>query len=302
MTLNKTLIFLAFLTFSFACQAQNYKPNEITVDDFFTEPNPKLSSNEREALRIVKEWERGGKSVTRHFVGSGGTIKYIYGQQKPSVICAVLQVCDIVLEAGESVNSLHVGDSSRWLVEPAMSKTGDSSTQHIIVKPLEVGLDTTMIVTTDRRAYYIRLRSHRTDYMHRVEFIYPSKPFNKLARHRQQRQMFKQKHSLNDGTYLGDLNFDYRLSGRASWKPSRVYDDGKKTIIEMPSSMEQTEAPILLIVEKKGGLFTKDQTALVNYRVQENKFIVDRLFKEAVLIAGVGRNQTKITIQNESLK
>jgi type IV secretory pathway VirB9-like protein len=55
------------------------------------------------------------------------------------------------------------------------------------------------------------------------------------------------------GEYLGDLSFDYDVSGSASWKPVRVYNDGRKTIIEMPGTMEQTEAPTLLVVRKEGG-------------------------------------------------
>jgi type IV secretory pathway VirB9-like protein len=44
------------------------------------------------------------------------------------------------------------------------------------------------------------------------------------------------------------------LSGSASWKPVRVYNDGRKTIIEMPGTMQQTEAPTLLVVRKEGGI------------------------------------------------
>ncbi|WP_277957829.1 TrbG/VirB9 family P-type conjugative transfer protein [Burkholderia plantarii] len=40
----------------------------------------------------------------------------------------------------------------------------------------------------------------------------------------------------------GDLSFDYELSGSASWKPVRVYNDGRKTIIEMPGTMQQPNA------------------------------------------------------------
>jgi type IV secretion system protein VirB9 len=35
---------------------------------------------------------------------------------------------------------------------------------------------------------------------------------------------------------------------------SRIYNNGVKTIIHMPASMSQPEAPILLVVRKDGGL------------------------------------------------
>jgi type IV secretory pathway VirB9-like protein len=69
-----------------------------------------------------------------------------------------------------------------------------------------------------------------------------------------------------------------------------------KTIIEMPRVMQQTEAPSLLVV-RAGGKVTNDKDAsLVNYRVQGDRYVVDQVFDEAVLIAGVGKRQERITI------
>ena len=41
------------------------------------------------------------------------------------------------------------------------------------------------------------------------------------------------------GEYLGDLNFKYDIEGarEITWRPIRVYNDGIKTIIQMPSTM-----------------------------------------------------------------
>ena len=97
--------------------------------------------------------------------------------------------------------------------------------------------------------------------------------------------------------YMGNLSFDYEVSGSAAWKPVRVYNDGRKTIIQMPSTMAQTEAPALLVVRKDGGVFTDDETVMVNYRVQGDRYIVDSVFDKAILIAGVGSSQDRVTIQ-----
>jgi len=101
------------------------------------------------------------------------------------------------------------------------------------------------------------------------------------------------------GEYLGDLNFEYDITsdGNISWKPVRVYNDGQKTIIQMPAAMAQTEAPTLLVIRKEGGVFTDDETVMVNYRVQGDRFIVDTIFDKAILIAGVGSSQDVVTIQ-----
>lgn len=76
----------------------------------------------------------------------------------------------------------------------------------------------------------------------------------------------------------------------------RVFNDGRKTIIEMPGTMEQTEAPTLLVVRREGGIFRDEETVMVNYRVQGNRYIVDTVFDRAILIAGVGGSQDRVTI------
>ncbi|RYZ77483.1 MAG: hypothetical protein EOP04_31015, partial [Proteobacteria bacterium] len=93
---------------------------------------------------------------------------------------------------------------------------------------------------------------------------------------------------------LEDLYFDYDISGTTSWKPLRVYHDGKKTYIQMPASMAETKAPALLLVGTDG----KEQ--LVNYRLRKDRFIVDSIFAQAILITGVGSSQQKITITRKN--
>jgi type IV secretory pathway VirB9-like protein len=78
--------------------------------------------------------------------------------------------------------------------------------------------------------------------------------------------------------------------------PVRVFNDGSKTILQMPKAMAQTEAPTLLVLRKDGGLFTDDETVMVNYRVQGDRYIVDTVFDKAILIAGVGDGQDRVTI------
>jgi len=47
--------------------------------------------------------------------------------------------------------------------------------------------------------------------------------------------------------------------------------------------------PMLLVSSTSG-------ESLVNYRVKDNTYIVDQLFKEAYLIIGAGNNQERVTI------
>ena len=66
-----------------------------------------------------------------------------------------------------------IGDSVRWNISPAMYGKGDHATPVLVLKPQTSGLDTNLLVTTDRRAYYLRLVSKPTEYVARVAFEYP---------------------------------------------------------------------------------------------------------------------------------
>lgn len=272
-------------------------PGDDMANKYFNKSNPTLTAQERAALAIAKRWEAGSATGIKPVAGPGGTIKFLYGAQQPSIVCAVLQVCDVSLQAGEQVNSINLGDTARWTVEPAITGSGPNEVQHLIIKPMDVGLETSLVVTTNRRSYHLRLRSHRTEYMPQVSFTYPEEAQAKWDVIQRREKQERADNTLPaTGEYLGDLSFDYELSGSASWKPVRVYNDGRKTIIEMPGAMQQTEAPTLLVVRREGGAFSDDETVMVNYRIQGQRYIVDTVFDRAILIAGVGKSQDRVTI------
>ena len=272
--------------------------NELQADQYFDGPNPVLTTREKAGLAIAKRWQDGGTSAKLPTAGSDGTIRFEFGTTQPSIVCAVLQVCDVELQVGEQVNSINLGDSARWLVEPAITGVGATEVQHLIIKPQDVGLETSLVVTTNRRTYHFLLRSHRTQFMPRVAFSYPEDAAAKWEALRNREVKERREATIpQTGEYIGDLSFDYTVSGEARWKPIRVYNDGRKTIIQMAAAMAQTEAPSLLVVRKDGGIFTDEETVLVNYRVQGDRYIVDSVFDKAILIAGVGSNQDRVTIQ-----
>ena len=266
-----------------------------SVEEVLTGTNPALTPQEQAGLAYG---EQGTTSGSAPVAGANGFITFPYGVNQISIVCAPLHVCDVALQPGEQVNSVNVGDNVRWSIEPALTGSGAEEVQHVIIKPREVGLETSLVVATNRRAYYLRLRSHKTRYMPQVAFSYPEDSAVKfeVLKARQQREI-KEKTIPQTSDYLPKLSFEYDVAGQASWKPVRVYNDGARTIIEMPPSIAQTEAPILLIVRKEGGLFTDAEEVMVNYSLQDRRYIVDTVFEKAVLVAGVGSNQDRVTIQ-----
>lgn len=269
---------------------------------------PVLNSIDNLNLKKLRDWEGTGvRAMQATTVNQKGQLVYTYGAQTPSVVCAILQVCDIELEAGEQVDSVNLGDSARWTVELAVSgQESGTPVQHLLVKPLDSALETSMVVTTDRRTYRMRLKSTFDEYMPSIAFSYPERLQRELAEQQAAAQKERDDNSITTGlgsaqakTYLGDLNFRYQIDGDVSWRPIRVFDDGHKTVIEMPESMLARTAPSLLILEDDGGIFSDERTSIINYRLQGTRYIVDGLFDTAVLTMDVGDDQQRVVISRE---
>ena len=268
--------------------------NNELAERYFSDTSPKLSSQEKQALDIAEHTQKGEKT-SKPFASADGSVSFIYGSGQIRVVCAPLQVCDIALQPGEQFNDMNVGDP-RFVVEPSITGAGALQQIHLLIKPKDVGLDSSLVVTTDRRTYHFRLKSDKTEFMPYIAFIYPDEAKAKwqLLQHIQAEKR-KVDTLPETNEYLGDLNFNYQLQGNARFKPVRVYNNGSKTIIEMPRAMAQSEAPALLVLRSRG-LFRKSESVMVNYRLQGCRYIVDGVFDKAMLIIGSGSSQEKITI------
>ncbi|MGO7028670.1 P-type conjugative transfer protein TrbG [Rhizobium johnstonii] len=242
-----------------------------------------VTANEAKGMGISTQWRGSRGLVTK---GADGKVIFLYGEVQPSVVCSPLQVCDIELQGGEVVRDVLVGDTVRWKVEPATSGAAGGQAIHLIVKPSEPGLVTSMVVTTSRRTYHIQLKSHATQYMARVGFEYPEDVSAKLA---DVNARLEASTIPGAGVPAEQLSFTYSVSGSAGWRPTRVYSDGQKTYIQFPRSISGQDAPVLFVV-------TGGQNRIVNYRMKNNMMVVDYNIDRAVLVSGVGWKQQKVTI------
>jgi len=275
------------------------KGNGYTVpsiqDIKYYNPEPiKFTRNERVS---VKQAKRQMSRAVSPALGDGGAVTFRYGAATPTVVCAPLRICDIALQRGEKVRDVVIGDSARWTITPSVSGSGKSEQVHAVVKASDTGLSTNLMITTDRRVYHINLKSARQDHMPYITFNYPAdtgSAWGALIAQQQQQSLSAPEIGPDHTAYATsakDLNFEYSVTGSgSSWKPTRVYDDGVKTFIDLPKNMQVGEAPVLLVRDKAG-------TAIANYRLKNNRYTVDGLVKEVHLIKGVGKKQERIIIR-----
>lgn len=253
-----------------------------------SEDTVKLNPKEQRGVALADQWKNRSNMP---FMGDDGSVQFIYGSTLPSVVCAPLFACDVALQPGEVVQQVLLGDSSRWKVCPGTSGSGANTVSHLVIKPSDVGLSTNLIVHTDRRSYNIRLVSKKDQWMPLVSFSYPDESQTQWAAYQEQQQ---QRLPAKTVATNADLNFNYRIKGdSARWKPIRVYSDKSKTYIQFPATVKNDQTPALVILDPK------HQEQLVNYRMLDDRYVVDLVIHKAALIRGVGKSQERIEILRE---
>jgi type IV secretion system protein TrbG len=200
------------------------------------------------------------------------------------------EITDITLQPGEQLvgtGPVAAGDTVRWIIGDTESGAGPTKRIHILVKPTRPDLVTNLVIDTDRRTYHLELRSDTKTYMAAVSWIYPE---DQLVALRQQNAAAAAAAPVAAGVDINALNFRYRIEGDTPpWRPVRAFDDGQKVFIEFPSGIAQGEMPPLWVIGAEG------DGQLVNYRVQGNHMIIDRLFAAAEMRFG-GEHQQIVRI------
>ncbi len=186
------------------------------------------------------------------------------------------RITDIGLEPGETLLSVSAGDTTRWIVGDARSGTGAGGQAHVLVKPNASGLSTNLVIMTDRRVYHVELKSSSKPGMAAVSWRYPAELTLAAT------QTAEAEAALDVET----LNFGYQIKGdKPDWRPLRAFDDGRQVFIEMPAHIETVDAPPLFVVSEEGA-------ELVNYRIRDRYYVVDRLFERAEMRLGDRRRKT----------
>lgn len=203
------------------------------------------------------------------------------------------KVTDIVLQPGEVLvgnGPVAAGDTVRWIIGDTVSGTGASRQVHILVKPTHDDIATNLVINTDRRTYHLELQATPHTYMAVISWRYPQ---DELVALRQRQEQEKVQAPVATGLDPAKLSFSYRIDGdHVSWRPIQAFDDGAHVYIALPQGIATTELPPLFVTGADG------KAELVNYRVTDRFFIVDRLFNAAELRMGDKFSQKVVHIRH----
>jgi type IV secretion system protein VirB9 len=233
--------------------------------------DPRKRVDKANAAARVQPTRSGYINAVQVYPFSSGALYQVYS--------APGQVTDVTLQEGEQLvgsGPVAAGDTVRWM--------GAAKRIHILIKPTRPELISNLVINTDRRTYLLELRSAEKTYMASVSWQYPE---DQLIALRRQNANADAATPIVTGVDISRLRFRYAIEGdNPPWRPVSAFDDGSKVYIEMPSGIAQGEAPPLFVIGPEG------DGQLVNYRVRQNYYIVDRLFAAAELRMGGEHQQT----------
>jgi type IV secretion system protein VirB9 len=175
----------------------------------------------------------------------------------------------IELQPDEKIETLALGDSIAWKVEP--NRKGDI----IFVKPIEKNAQSNLNVVTDKRIYSFLLRSNTrppSGQIYAVRFRFPDDEASaKLLAEAKQRAANPNLKDLN----IANANSDYGYKGSSANKPVAVFDDGTKTWFRF-----EGETPAIYTVD------ADRSESLVNFRTEGPYVIVDKVSAQWTLRNG----------------
>lgn len=310
--MSKVSVLTSVVLMLMACSSNTAPKNLTSATQIIKEPAPLYITNDKAVANSFKLVTGNDKAVEAAFkkyaktgkapnIKTDGFERFAYSNMnQPIISCEPFQETIITLEQGEKFTSITSGDPQNlsYMVAVSGSATG-KETQQVLVKPSLSQMSTNLVIATDKRVYNILIvvGGSKNKITRNVAFWYPdemlAKINEKIDKQNDVDLHAEQMPQLN----LAKANFNYKIKGDdVSWKPIRIFDDGKRTWIEMPQGVDNKSLPTVLIQSDAGADMKYNQSYYSPY------MIIDGIFGQAKLIQGVGGDQVEVDIYNKNYK
>lgn len=199
--------------------------------------------------------------------GNSTMVFAYYPDQLYKIYCRKGYLTDLAFKKGETIKFVGGGDTAGWMV----NNTEVDGVPHLYIKPVVDVSTTNLIVTTNKRSYQLIINtSDWYNPMVRWSYGAEDKEANLVKQKRDERVV-----TGNIRGNVENLDFDYKVDGHGE-KPVMIFSDGEQTYIKFS---REPEKKVPLFVRERG----KKQMALVNYRIKDNYYIVEKVFDMAQL-------------------
>lgn len=266
-------------------------------------------------------------------IDEGTLERFPFGHREPTLICAPLRICAIVLEAGETVIDVVTGDTQHWQTFDLSTGPAGAATPVVGVRPMvdfefadTCDKTTNLVITTDRRIYSVLLElppcseaeardpnPHRA-YHRQLGFYYPDELISRWHTRAQLRKIQEAAMEAAEdprppptlaASGVEGLNWAYRVrkernpfkrkrSARFPWRPQAVFDDGVRTYIRLPPEAREVPA----VFEVSGS-----EDVVVNFAPAADDaslLILPRVAEHLVLVLPRGKRHARLHLINEA--
>lgn len=177
----------------------------------------------------------------------------LYFEYHPGTINRVMAtpgfLTDIRLQPGEMIERITMGDRSRWEVHTYYDDI--QRTCHIYLQPIQEGIESNIIIATDKHNYQLHLISSSINnpivawnYPNESSLFQDSKPTNVIL----------------EVTSPDKLNFNYNISRKNNynWSPRYVFDDGFNTYLTIDPDVFNSVNPAIFTINRIGNMVLVD--------------------------------------------
>ena len=210
-----------------------------------------------------------------------------------------INITDIQLQAGEELITVVLGDMNNWFVEQVNSIENGNICTHVFIRPLNINISTDCEILTTKRNYYLKLYSMESSQV-AIQWRYPyeEESNNKSVFTSNQPNIIvsNEPTTMQISKAVESLNFNYKITGEASWKPERVYSDTKRTYIQFNNSfLTNAETPSAYL---RNGSSTQNE--LINYTARGITYIIPMILTtNQSIVLKSGNNEVLITLNNK---
>lgn len=211
-------------------------------------------------------------SYTQDAINSQGnsTMVFRYApNQLYKIYCRMGYLTDLAFHKGEKITFAGGGDTAGW----AVNSTTVDGVPHLYIKPVVETSDTNLIVTTDHHSYQLLLQTSDW-YNPMVVWSYDIEDSEQM-----QNILEQDAKNVTSGLAVGSpdqLFFEYEIKGNGEFRPTMVFDDGKKMFIKF----KRLSGRLPVLFGRERG---KKLLSMLNYTIKDNCYIVDRICDEAEL-------------------
>lgn len=241
-------------------------------------------------------------------IGQGARVVHTFDGSVARLVCQPMQICLIELEEGEVMTETpFISDIVGWDIRQPIRDTfeGGLIKQYLALEPKPDAQVATLMIFTERRVYPIQLIPDPNHHTFILSYDYPDTRAREnearvaevrarnaaqaaaAASNRRAAVAARGVETSRGTVPAEDLRF-YSITGRADFKPLRVYTDRSKTYIDLPTDYR---GDIPTIDDRSGGT---DGTINASVNPNRSQIVVDRQLSDFYLRVGSANVRVRI--------